>query len=332
MHNSINYEKQQAAIHPHNSTFSGRGVCEMHKGLIRCPDCAGEPVLIGPIPSSDIFAGRELAQPISGGYLYRCSHCFLGFRWPRFEKEKLDALYIQGSYNTRSAPSGIRNDLQIAHAWISKNLPQGSSILDIGCFDGTFLKPLVHIYRCYGIEIHPIARCRAQEKGVAIMGADFSVIPGSFDLITALDVIEHTESPRRFLLDCLSALRPEGFLIISTGNLDAFTFRLMGSRYYYCTPPEHISFISPVWFRRIVGEMGCQVVMETTFIHGNTALHYRVRQALLNFLYRFYAPAFRSLRKLGLGGKNVKLRPELVDHPPSWLSARDHFLVVAQRR
>ena len=296
-----------------------------------CPDCSGETRLIGPIPATDIFAGRALERPLPGGSLYRCRRCQLGFRWPRLVKDELDALYKEGNENTWSTSGDSRTDWLIARDWLTQGLPEGSRILDVGCFDGGFLEPLVASYRCCGIEIHPKARDRAKQKGIEVIGSDFSEVDGDFDCITAFDVIEHVAQPRSFLADCLAAIRPGGWVLVSTGNLDAFTFRIMGGRYWYCTIAEHISFVSPVWFKAITESEGNQVLRQATFVHGSTSPVRRLREAANNFLYRTAPWGFRGLRKLGMGGKAVRTHPELADHPPGWGSAKDHFMVLVQK-
>lgn len=245
-------------------------------------------------------------------------------------KEELDALYQGGSETTWSSPLDSRTDWRIGREWIEQLVPMGSRILDVGCFDGGFLEPLVDSYQCSGIEIHQSASERAKQKGIEVIGSDFSEVTEGFDCITAFDVIEHVEQPMAFLDHCLAAVRPRGWVLVSTGNLDAFSFRMMGSRYWYCTIAEHISFLSPVWFRAVEQKGGC-IVKRAMFAHGRASALRQLREAANNVLYRTNPWAFRTLRKLGFGGKSVHVFPELADHPPLWGSARDHFMVLVQK-
>jgi SAM-dependent methyltransferase len=298
----------------------------------RCPDCEGAGTSIGFIPATDVFAGRSLERPLLGGHLYRCSQCSLGFRCPQLSKDELDSLYEQGDELNWTAPVDSRRDWRIARGWIGQNLPPESSVLDVGCFDGGFLEPLIGTYSCHGIEIHPSARHRAEKKGIEVVGSDFSTIAGIFDCITAFDVIEHIRRPKAFLNDCLAAVKPGGWVIISTGNLDAFTFRLMGSRYWYCTIAEHVSFLSPAWYSRLSKKLDYRIAKQISFAHGNASRSQRIQETANNLLYRFGGPGFRLLRKFGMGGKNVKAHSELADHPPGWMSANDHFIVLLHKR
>lgn len=299
---------------------------------VPCPDCKGDAELIGPIPATDMFAGRMLERPYPGGALFRCRKCLLGFRWPRPNKDQLDALYVDGSERAWRASLNTRPDWQIAHNWVREHLSPDSRILDLGCFDGGFFERLIDSYRCFGIEIHSEAYRRAEQKGVQMVGREFSRVGADcFDCITAFDVIEHVHHPRLFLVNCLAAIKPRGWLIVSTGNLDAVTFRLMGSRYWYCTIAEHISFASAVWFNQLTEALGVRIVKQVYFSHSSASLATRLAETTKNLLYRTSPSVFAALRMLGMGGKKTSLHAELADHPPRWLSARDHLIVLVQK-
>lgn len=298
---------------------------------VRCPDCSSQATLIGPIPVTNIFAGRILEQPLSGGSLYRCQQCSLGFRWPRLSKSELDRLYEQGNVQTwLESPQGRRGWI-IARGWLEKVLLRGKSILDIGCFDGGFLKPLAGFYNTYGIEIHEEARRIAEKNGIEIVGGDFSSIKGKFECVTAFDIIEHVEEPGRFLEKCFEAVPSGGRVLISTGNMDALTFKLMGSRYWYCTIAEHLSFISPQWISFYAEKVGYVIEKQECFAHNRGSLLRRVKEGLANYLYLVSPGVFSWLRSQGVGVRNVKKHPELADHPPVWPSAKDHFIVLLRK-
>ena len=301
------------------------------QALVCCPDCASQARICGDISATEAFAGRLLDSPIEGGALYRCGHCQLGFRWPRLSKSELDALYAQGGDQAWTSSVDSRRDWRLARAWIANSLSPGTSVLDVGCFDGGFLEGLVGSYRCFGIEIHPQARLQAKRKGISLIGLDFSDVAGQFDCITAFDVIEHVENPVRFLSRCMDAVRPGGHVLISTGNLDSFTFRLMSSRYWYCTIAEHISFLSPVWFDAIKSPTGFEIEYLRTFTHDNAPIARRLKELIANTLYWVHPALLGALRKIGFGEKDVRRHPMLAWHPPSWWTARDHFMIVLRK-
>lgn len=301
----------------------------------KCPDCgAGASVKIGPIGASHMFAGKQLAEIVSGGSLWRCKECYLGFRYPTLAKAKLDSLYKNGEDLTWSATSVDRTDWRIATDWLSSVLPEGASVLDIGCFDGGFLDRLGARYARFGIEIHPQACCRAAHRGIEIIGSDFQTMPdafGPFDCITAIDFIEHTTSPRRFVLELLDHIKPGGYLLIATGNLDAPTFRLMGARYWYCAFAEHIAFVSPRWSKRICNLTGLQRVRQLSFSHGRGGLRRNLVQSAKNLLYCFSPKLFLRLRSHFPRSAGRATQPNLDLVPPMWMAAKDHLLTLYKK-
>ena len=297
---------------------------------VSCPDCGAKGVLKGAIPDSNLFAGKTVEKPLKGGGLYRCSSCSLGFRWPRLDKKQLDVLYKQGDEKTWSAAPIARPDWQIGRDLLKNLLSPGMSILDVGCFDGGFLGPLVDLYACNGIEIHSLAAKQAIKKGVTVIGSDFADVSGSFDCITAFDVIEHTEHPGRFLDSCLNAVRSGGYILIAVGNLDALTFRFMGSQYWYCTIPEHISFVSPRWIRN----MNCGkfiIKNEIFFQHSKSSFLLALKERVANIIYKLNPSLIGCIRKRDVRLKNMQLNSESVNYPPCWLSAKDHFMVILRK-
>ena len=295
-----------------------------------CPDCGHRSLRLGPIPATPLFAGVIHENAIPGGALWRCIECRLAFRFPRLSKEALDGMYVNGEELNWAAPTGQRRDWTYARQLIQQHTIGQAKILDVGCFDGRFLAPLTGQHQCKGIEIHPEASARAKLAGVEIVGRDFLEIDSKYDFITAFDVIEHMTSPLEFVEKCKDSLNPGGYLLVSTGNLDSPSFQLLGSRYWYCTIAEHISFVSPAWFKKIGKSNGLAVDLIYLFAHNQKGLRGRMRQTLLNLLYWAFPRAFAASRKAGAGGIKIS-DPALVNHPPTWDTAQDHFLVLMRK-
>ena len=299
---------------------------------IPCPSCScHQTILLGEIPSTNLFAGRILPVPLSGGFLYECKACALLFRFPRHAGSDSNSLYRRADKATWSARSEERRDWILAATWLKSSVERGI-ILDVGCFDGGFLESLGSRYERHGIEINEQASQEAQRKGVDIIGTDFTDLEkmsGSYDGITALDVIEHVPDPFRFLALLARMTRPGGTVIISTGNTDALSWRLMGSRYLYCTIAEHISFINARWCHQAALRLGLQVCRIAKFSHGNATFPRRVSELVKNLFYLLFPRAAAWLRKKRLVGQvEASVDPSLQNHPPVWGSAKDHFMIL----
>ena len=74
-----------------------------------------------------------------------------------------------------------------------------------------------------------------------------------------------------------------------------------------------------------------EVVDQALFSHGSQSKPRIIREAILNMIYIIVPALYRLLRARGVTKLNVKVHPELADHPPSWGSSRDHFIVLIQK-
>lgn len=107
---------------------------------------------------------------------------------------------------------------------------EGKSALDVGCGAGLLAEPLARLGAQVtaidpAAELIAVAREHAAGQGLAI---DYRVsavedLTGTFDLITSMEVIEHTADPQQFLNGLASRLAPNGLLILSTPNATAWS-------------------------------------------------------------------------------------------------------------
>ena len=304
--------------------------------IIKCPSCTADELrCIGEIPPSYFFAGHALGSPLSGGSLYECLTCHLFFRFPRSSPKDLNALYASGSAENWPSPMGSRTDWRLIRDWI-RTKKGIRHILDVGCYDGRLLESIGQGFLLYGVEIHEDAARRATSRGVEIIGSDFadlSDLGPIADLTIASDVIEHSADPKQFIAALASTVRPGGYILITTGNTDAMSWRLMGSRYWYCFIAEHISFINPGWVKHIAPQLALELEHLSPFSHSDSsrALRARIYEFTTNLLLRFAPAFFAFLRRRGFGGINLQTYPELDLSPPGWITARDHMLLVFRK-
>lgn len=106
----------------------------------------------------------------------------------------------------------------------------GKTALDVGCGAGLLAEPLARLgAKVTAIDPTPelisVARDHAAGQGLDI---DYRVsavedLDGTFDLITSMEVIEHTVDPQQFLNDLAKRLAPNGLLMMSTPNATAWS-------------------------------------------------------------------------------------------------------------
>lgn len=303
---------------------------------VSCPGCSSANTTdLGRIPPGHTFAGRQLETVIDGGRLLRCQECRLGFRHPRLSKDLYSELYQAATDQSWQYDTSDRSDWRRAARWLVERVPSGT-VLDIGCFDGGFLVSLPDHYVKCGIEINADARARAAEQGVNILASDIESVPDGLavaDAVFAFDIAEHVSNPFALLESIVPLVRPGGIIVLSTGNLDARTWQFMGSRYWYCTLAEHISFLSPDWCRWSTGRLPLRLIDLSKFSHADaSSLKTKVRETAGNALYGIAPNVVGRLRSLGFGGLDVRIHPELAVVPPPWPSARDHFIALFERQ
>ena len=95
-------------------------------------------------------------------------------------------------------------------------LPATARILDAGCGSGRTLQELVDYGHVSGLELNADAAEVARARGFDVETGRLEELPWqeeSFDLITCLDVIEHTPDDRVALRELLRVCRPGGWLL-----------------------------------------------------------------------------------------------------------------------
>ena len=149
---------------------------------------------------------------------------------------------------------------------------QGRTALDVGCGAGLLAEPLARLgARVKAIDAAPalieVAKAHAAGSGLAIdyrcIGAEH--LEGSFDLVTALEVIEHVADPAAFVRALGKRLAPGGLLILSTPNRTAWSRLLTitlaeGFGQIPRGTHDYDQFIAPDAMRKLLAQAGLEVI------------------------------------------------------------------------
>lgn len=184
------------------------------------------------------------------------------------------------------------------------------TVLDAGCGGGAFLRQLTAsgAYEAYGFDFNPEAEAELAASGLkSLRSMDDMAVPGGFDAVTCMQVLEHLDEPWAFGELLRKQLRPGGLLILSTPDADGPIRHFTNS--VTDLPPHHVSR----WNAKSMEAFGQKF--------GFSLLRIR-REPLARYIWRFYLPVMI---------RNSRL-PGLVKHQLLKSNRVERFLEALERR
>lgn len=120
---------------------------------------------------------------------------------------------------------------------------EGLAVLDVGCGAGVLCEPLARLgAEVTGIDPAPtnveVAKLHAARSRLSIAygGETIEAIaagPKRFDIVLAMEVVEHVTDVNAFVAACCRAVKPGGLLVMATINrtLRAYALAIVGAEY-----------------------------------------------------------------------------------------------------
>ncbi len=148
----------------------------------------------------------------------------------------------------------------------------GKSALDVGCGAGLLAEPLARLGASVTAvdaapELIDAARVHAAGQGLDIdyRAVGVETLEGDYDLVTALEVIEHVADPQGFVTGLAARLAPGGLLILSTPNRTAWSKLLTitlaeGLGRIPKGTHDYDKFIDPDTMRGLLAKAGMEVI------------------------------------------------------------------------
>jgi SAM-dependent methyltransferase len=243
--------------------------------------------------------------------LHQCGDCESAFTFPEPSGLQLQSLY--GSFRDGLPDSlrQIRSDSSI-DAWYRQCLRKLVRIsgfdpedrftwLDVGAGGGEVAALLSrHFPYSSGVAVdfhtrpNQLMDCaNVAWKSGDLNDPDFDrVIGGEFDLVYSISVLEHVIRPERFVTSLMRAMTDGAGLYLVAPNNRSFAKRILGSRWPYFLPGEHITIPSPdacrILLGRVADRLGLSHLRAAVWAHAIPACY------PLRYMCRFLGVPFVS--------------------------------------
>src|SRR5262249_32819074 len=228
---------------------------------MKCRICEGSTTEVGVVRGH--FRRRDF-------HLRRCPGC--GYAFIADPLTDFAALYDEAYYHGRGADPYIDYVFELGHPgrtvrraeWqgileaVGHLVPLGPATrwLDYGCGNGGQVRHVRERTGCevLGYETGWIA-ARAAQAGIPLVDeGQLAPLEGRFDVVTAIEVLEHVVDAVAVVRHVRRLLKPGGLFFSTTGNAAPFRHRL--TAWSYVLPEIPVSFFEPQTLARLLGDNG----------------------------------------------------------------------------
>lgn len=203
----------------------------------------------------------------------RCGSCGLLFLNPRLHEDLMRAAYANEAYfeggglgysGYEAQERTLRRTFARFLSTLQSEGMTGGRLLELGCAYGYFLdEARGYFEERVGTDFSERAVARAVELADRVYLGGLDALPEgeAFDCVVMVHVIEHIYDPVGLLRSLTSRLRPGGAVVLATPDGGSFWRRLMGRRWPFYKPPEHVSFFDRRTLPRLLEAAGLQPVV-----------------------------------------------------------------------
>jgi SAM-dependent methyltransferase len=193
-------------------------------------------------------------------------------------------------------------------------LEASTTWLDFGSGNGGLVRycQKQNLCRVVGFEEGAI-RDDAARHGIPFLNRDeLERRVGTFDVVTAIEVLEHIENPLEALRQIRSLLRPGGVFFLTTGNAEPYRASLLD--WQYVIPEIHISFYEPETLRQALLCTGFRPEFRG-YLPGFTDI---IRFKILKNLRIRHRATWQDLLPWPLLARLADARYRVSSHPIAW--------------
>jgi len=172
----------------------------------------------------------------------RCRSCGLIFLNPRLTEQSVAELYSREYYNGKGFDPSVNYIMDFSKESdtdkifrpeetvriIKEIVPPPAMLLDFGCGLGDLVRQAnKHGYIAEGFEISSFALEFARANGISVYDSPRKLPDERYDMITAIEVLEHCFSPMTTLSAIYRCLKPGGIFYYTTCGNDTYQIKLV---------------------------------------------------------------------------------------------------------
>lgn len=286
---------------------------------LTCKICGTEAPFIG------IKRGAFRPQDFT---VFRCPSCgfaFLGNPWLDY-KQIYNERYYRGEgadplvdyvFELEEPEKTIRQYewegiLQVVNSCVA--LDNETRWLDFGCGNGGLVRYVRKYSACaiWGYDEGWVTGKAAEWNVPLLDSSELERQKGSFDIVTAVEVLEHLPHPIVELRKIRSLLKPGGLLFFTTGNAEPHRERFF--RWKYLVPEVHVGFFEPGTVARAFQQTGFRADFRGFLPGFEKIISFKV---LKTFHIR-KAALWHRLLPWKLLSRIVDWRHKVTGHPIGW--------------
>ena len=195
--------------------------------------------------------------------MVKCADCGLCFTNPRPSPESIGQFYPH-TYRPHQTCGLRRAKTREPRRYGRLGWHGEGRLLDVGCGGGEFLHRMsLAGWNVTGLDLSQevVERIRRELGLQALAGSlpHAELTPGSFDVVTMWQSLEHFHQPLEMLEQAHKLLAPGGKLVAAVPNLDSGSFRTFGPSWFGLDLPRHLVHFTPLTLRAMLGRAGFRV-------------------------------------------------------------------------
>lgn len=198
--------------------------------------------------------------------IVQCKHCGYVYANPRWSGAEIlqaytavtDETYVQERAGRELT---FRKHLHALEKRVGK--ANGRSLLDVGAYIGVFVETAAAAgWQACGVEPSEWAASMAQQHGLQVIHGTQDtpeLVDKQFNVVTMWDVIEHVADPSGEIGKAYQLLKPGGWLVIHTMDIDSLMAKLMKGRWPWLMD-MHIHYFSQKTLQQMLEKNGFEVI------------------------------------------------------------------------